>query len=270
MLLLLTLLFATRMAALPEVSAAEVATSDRLTVLEEQHGYFPCMDCHADQVTNPTPRFLTDEHDVPLEWDDEDGNTHIVPFGERVSFAQLLGKTADRSLRAQNLARIGEQLNAATYMQENAYSLEDSVYALTHGGGNLWCLDCHNADDRDKLRKLNGDVLTFNQSQFLCGQCHGPILTDWENGAHGRTNGYWNLEMDTQGISVRMLCVECHSPHAPAFPSRMPKPGPVSRLDNVSHPDPHRQHEALIGTRDDLGPHPWQKPESDSTSEGHP
>jgi uncharacterized CHY-type Zn-finger protein len=264
--LLLAVLFTLGLPLGASAAPHQIATSDRLAVLEEQHGYYPCMDCHADQVTNPTPRFLTDEHDVPLEWTDAEGNQHVVPFGERVSFAQLLGETADRSLRAQNLARIGERLHARTYMEENGYTLQDSIYTLTHGGANIWCLDCHNSEDRNKLQKLNGEELTFNQSQLLCGQCHGPILTDWENGAHGRTNGYWNLDMDTQGATIRLLCVECHFPHAPAFPSRMPKPGPVSRLDNISHPDPHQQHRSQIGTRDDLGPHPWTRSRADSAS----
>jgi len=232
------------------------------------------MDCHADQVTNPTPRFLTDEHDVPLEWQDEAGTTHFVPFGERVSFAQLLGRTSETDLRARNLARIGQRLGAETYMEENGYTLDDSVYALTHGGANLWCLDCHDADDRNQLRKLDGELLSYNQSQYLCGQCHGPILKDWEFGAHGRTNGYWNVQMDTDSVTTRLLCVECHIPHAPHFASRMPKPGPVSRLDNISHPDPHKQHESNPGKRDDLGPHPWEKkaqPATDKTDkEEHP
>lgn len=260
----LTLILSLAASVVPGASAADIRTSDRLEVLENQHGYFPCMDCHESQETNATPRFLVDEHDSPLQWEDEDGNTRFVPFGERVSFAQLLGKTAARDLRSQNLARIGERLNAAAYMEENGLSLADSVYTLTHGGANLWCLDCHSAEDRNSLHKLNGELLTFNQSQLLCGQCHGPILKDWEFGAHGRTNGYWNRDMDSENMSIRMLCVECHIPHSPAFANRMPKPGPVPRIDNISHPI-GIQHKESPGKRDDLGPHEWEKDKAKGT-----
>jgi len=239
--------------------ATPVKTSDRIEALESYHGYYPCMDCHEDIETNTTPRFLAEEHDVPLEWEDDDGVTHVVPFGERVSFAQLLGKTAETDIRSANLARIGVSLNATAYMEENDFALDDSVYVLTHGGANLWCLDCHSTTDHNKLQKLNGELLTFNQSQMLCGQCHGPILKDWEHGIHGRTNGYWNREMDTEDITTRLLCVECHIPHAPAFPSFMPKPGPISRIDNISKPGPGSHHPTPVGARDDLGPHPWDK-----------
>ena len=270
-LVFLAVIVASAPTVVPDSTKPPIKTSNRIEVLEDQHGYFPCMDCHEDIETNTTPRFLVEEHEIPLEWEDEDGNTRFVPFGERVSFAQLLGKTAGRSIRTTNLARVGTRINAAAYMEENDFALEDSVYVLTHGGANLWCLDCHSPTDRNQLRKLTGDLLSFNESQMLCGQCHGPILRDWEHGAHGRTNGYWNLDMDTENITTRLLCVECHIPHAPAFASRWPKQGPISRIDNISNPAPGGHHAPAPGARDDLGPHEWEKVEKADVKKGdHP
>ncbi len=244
--------------------ALALETSDRVTILEEYHGYFPCSDCHEDQETIATPRFLIDEHYEPLEWEDDDGNTYLVEFGELVSFAELLGATEGQDRRGENLARIGRQLQVAEYMEENGYAPEDSVWTLMHGGANLWCLDCHNADNRDYLRKLNGELLDFNQSHVLCGQCHGPILADWDIGLHGRTSGYWNLELDSDDVSVRLLCVECHIPHAPRFRSQQPMAGPVPR--RAGPPPEHVHHETHRGERDELGPHPWDDTDRAETS----
>jgi uncharacterized CHY-type Zn-finger protein len=239
---------------------SEIAVSDRLLDLEEYHGYYPCSDCHAEQETNPTPRFLEDEHAEPLEWEDETGETRVVEFGELLAVRDLLEGNGIPGLRGRNLVRIGRQLDLETWMEHSGASPEDSVWVLTHGGANLWCLDCHDTEDRDHLRRMNGELLTFNESHLLCGQCHGPILTDWEQGVHGRTNGYWNLAMDEDGESRRLVCVECHVPHAPQFRGMSPEPAPVARLDNISRPDPHAlAHPPEKGTGDDLGPHPWEK-----------
>ena len=72
-----------------------------------------------------------------------------------------------------------------------------------------WCLDCHNPDDRDKLRLANGDLVSFEESYYLCGQCHGTIFRDWKAGIHGKRTGEWN------GRKQYRLCVHCHNPHNP-------------------------------------------------------
>ena len=220
--------------------AGAQVTSDRIAVLSDYHGYYPCMDCHGDQETITTPRILEEEHFEPLEWEDDQGQTHFVPFGQRVAIADLLVEQDPNTLQSDNLARIGARLNIASYMAQNGLSPADSVWTLVHGGGNLWCLDCHNADDRDKLVKLNGELLSFNDSHLLCGECHGPILRDWDLGIHGKTVGYWNPEQGDEDATVRLLCVECHLPHRPAFSPYQPMPAPVLRVDGPgSHKGKH-------------------------------
>lgn len=246
--------------------SVELRTSDRIHELENYHGYFPCTDCHADQESNSRPRFLVDEHDVPIEWEDSTGTVRYATFGERVSFADLLGESGLRGRRAESLMKLGNQLNARAHMEDLELAPEDSTWAPLHGGANLWCLDCHDHDDRDQLRLLNGEQVGFNESHLLCGQCHGPVLRDWDDGLHGRTNGYWNPALDAEGTSSRLLCVDCHMPHAPAFPGMQPLAAPVSRIDNLPAGD--YQHRIPHGLHDELEPvHPSRR-KAAATKEG--
>jgi len=224
------------------VHAGAQATSDRITILSDYHGYYPCMDCHGDQESIPTPRILEEEHEVPLDWVDDDGVEHFVPFGRRVALADLLGTDGKDDMASLDLVRIGVRLRIDQYMQDNDLAVTDSVWTLVHGGGNLWCLDCHDSADRDKLHKLNGETLTFNQSHLLCGECHGPILRDWDRGIHGTTTGYWDLAQDSGGSSIRKLCVECHTPHDPVFRPLQPLAGPVTRVPGPGAHDKHLEN----------------------------
>ena len=83
-----------------------------------------------------------------------------------------------------------------------------------------WCLDCHNKDERNYLRLINGDTISFEQSHRLCGQCHGLIYRDWKRGIHGRRVGQWN------GKKLYLLCAHCHDPHKPKFRKLMAQDPP--------------------------------------------
>ncbi len=207
-----------------------LTTSDRIQVLTNIHGYYPCMDCHGDQTTVTTPRIMEEEHAEPLVWTDADGIDHSLSFGERISIGELLSSTKPGDRRSDKVARVGNSIGIRNFMEFNGLSAEDSVWAMLHGGGNIWCLNCHDDEDRNKLVKLNGETITFNESHLLCGECHGSILTDWDLGIHGKTTGYWDPDADTENSSRRLLCVECHNPHAPAFAPMKALPPPVPRL----------------------------------------
>ena len=213
------------------MTATAQVTADRIDVLENQHGYFPCMDCHGDQETITTPRILEEDHGEPHEWEDDEGNIHFVPFGRLVAIADLLGESGGEDLTSVALARIGTRLDIASYMEMNELAPADSVWTLIHGGGNLWCLNCHDEEDRDKLKGIDGELLTFNQSPLLCGGCHGPKLRDWDAGIHGKTTGYWDPTQGDVEATVIQLCVECHPAHDPAFPAIQPMAGPVTRIE---------------------------------------
>jgi hypothetical protein len=96
---------------------------------------------------------------------------------------------------------------------------EDIV--LHHDEKNRWCLDCHDAQNRDKLHLADGRLVDFTESYRLCGQCHGPTLRNWKAGEHGKRTGMWN------GEKQYLLCASCHNPHSPGFKPLKPKPAPV-------------------------------------------
>jgi hypothetical protein len=97
--------------------------------------------------------------------------------------------------------------------------------SFNHASEQRWCLDCHNPDDRDVLRLANGDLVYFEESYNLCGQCHGTIFRDWKAGIHGKRTGEWN------GRKQYRLCVHCHNPHNPKFKPIKPLPPPNKPLE---------------------------------------
>ncbi len=98
--------------------------------------------------------------------------------------------------------------------------LAHTEIVLHHDEQNRWCLDCHDATDRDQLHLASGAPVSFKESYRLCGQCHGDKYRDWKVGVHGRRTGNWN------GRKEYLLCVNCHDAHSPHFKPLKPKPAP--------------------------------------------
>ncbi len=92
---------------------------------------------------------------------------------------------------------------------------------LRHDEKNRWCLDCHDAVNRDQLHLADGRPVKFTESYRLCGQCHGTQLRDWKAGEHGKRTGSWS------GVKQYLLCVSCHSPHSPRFKPLKPQAPPL-------------------------------------------
>jgi hypothetical protein len=92
---------------------------------------------------------------------------------------------------------------------------------LRHDEEHRWCLDCHNANDRDALHLASGERVPFEESYRLCGQCHGEKYRDWRAGVHGRRTGEWS------GEKKYLLCAHCHDPHRPRFQPIAPLAAPV-------------------------------------------
>ncbi len=99
---------------------------------------------------------------------------------------------------------------------------EHTAITLRHAEKERWCLDCHSAGNRDKLRLADGETIDFTESYRLCGQCHGNIYRDWKAGIHGKRTGSF-----TGGKRTYLLCVGCHNPHDPKFKPLKPEPPPV-------------------------------------------
>lgn len=89
--------------------------------------------------------------------------------------------------------------------------------------GNDHCFNCHDPANLAELRTASGKKLKLTESTLLCASCHGPSYRDWESGAHGRRNGYWDAKL---GTTERKDCTSCHDPHAPMLPRLKPLPPP--------------------------------------------
>ena len=98
---------------------------------------------------------------------------------------------------------------------------EHTSIVLHHAEDVRWCLDCHDAANRDVLHLQNGEKIPFSESYRLCGQCHGDKYRDWKVGVHGKRTGLWD------GEKQYLLCAHCHNPHSPAYKPIAPEPPPV-------------------------------------------
>ncbi len=96
--------------------------------------------------------------------------------------------------------------------------------------GNLTCLSCHAVGQPPKLKLADGTLLDTHDAIRLCAQCHGVQYDNYQHGAHGGMNGYWDL---SRGPRVRNHCVDCHAPHAPAIKPVQPRPPPRDRFFNA-------------------------------------
>jgi hypothetical protein len=100
---------------------------------------------------------------------------------------------------------------------------QDMVMQHGRNHRNENCFNCHDEANHAMLHRSDGRKFKLVESTELCAGCHGPTYRDWEIGIHGRISGYWDRNL---GPVTRQDCVSCHNPHAPAFPSIKPAPGP--------------------------------------------
>lgn len=105
-----------------------------------------------------------------------------------------------------------------------AEELDDFHQGLRFVHGNLSCQSCHNLDNHDTLRLSDGTAIPFLEVRRVCSQCHPEKADAFAHGAHGGMNGYWDR---TRGPRLRNNCIHCHDPHAPAYPTFRPAPGPT-------------------------------------------
>ena len=117
----------------------------------------------------------------------------------------------------------GSQAQSALLKADAPKDFHDGL-KVDHGG--IACASCHD-QDRSLLHLADGSKLEFDQSLQLCAQCHGVQYRDYSRGAHGGMNGYWDLR---RGGRERNTCVDCHSPHNPAYERMWPVHPPKDRF----------------------------------------
>lgn len=108
--------------------------------------------------------------------------------------------------------------------------------------GELACYACHHPDDSDALRLADSTRLDYADVMTLCAQCHGPQAKDYEHGAHGGMNGYWDL---SRGPRTRNNCIDCHDPHSPQFPMMQPTFKPRDRFLDPATTGQSESHQAI-------------------------
>jgi nitrate reductase cytochrome c-type subunit len=113
------------------------------------------------------------------------------------------------------------------HQNKTVKTLDEFHSGMAFSHGTVSCLSCHNAADYDSLQLADGSRIEFTDVMTLCGQCHGPQMKDYEHGAHGGLNGYWDL---TRGPQQKNNCVDCHNPHSPQFPKMQPTFKPKDRF----------------------------------------
>lgn len=92
------------------------------------------------------------------------------------------------------------------------------------------CRSCHAEGDVTALHLADGRTIEMREAMTLCAQCHGSQFRDYQHGSHGGMRGYWDR---SRGERQRNHCVDCHDPHAPAYPSYLPMPAPRDRVRPV-------------------------------------
>ncbi|MBF0152600.1 MAG: hypothetical protein HQL64_02535 [Magnetococcales bacterium] len=95
-----------------------------------------------------------------------------------------------------------------------------NLMTLSHGKGRVWCLDCHAADAREKLRAGGDTLVDWTEADRSCALCHGRNVDKWQAGIHGKRVGSW------RGARTILRCRECHDAHQPAIPPWVPDPPP--------------------------------------------
>jgi hypothetical protein len=116
----------------------------------------------------------------------------------------------------------------------SAGTLDEFHQGMTFNHGTIACYACHNPNDSDALRLADGSKVAYENVMTLCSQCHSKQAESFAHGAHGGMNGHWDL---TRGPQMKNNCIDCHDPHAPAYPKMIVGFKPKDRFN-----EPHDEH----------------------------
>ncbi|TWU46913.1 hypothetical protein [Rubripirellula reticaptiva] len=122
-----------------------------------------------------------------------------------------------------------------------AATLDEFHQGLQFNHGTIACYSCHHSQNTDSLRMADGTQIDFADVMTLCSQCHSKQAESFAHGAHGGMNGFWDL---SRGPQTKNNCIDCHDPHAPAFPKMIVDFKPRDRFNEpVVHDHGETTHE---------------------------
>lgn len=125
--------------------------------------------------------------------------------------------------------------------QQNLEGEHADIDARFDHGLNTYCVNCHHQTDRNSYVDHDGSPIPSSEPAKLCAKCHGPTYRDWQAGVHGRLNGSW---LRSSPERTRLLCIQCHDPHAPKFAPMVPDPpAPRTRFETADSNVGHDTHE---------------------------
>ena len=171
----------------------------------------------------PAPPALADTAALAPTSVNERGETIVHPRGLGMLRTSVRDIHGDRAGVACSTCHV----DLPARMVDTVDELEDFHTEMEMAHGELSCGTCHDREDRDKLRLIDGEAIAYLDVMNLCAQCHSREYRAYRHGAHGGMTGYWDRE---RGERTRLSCIGCHDPHAPAFPQMMPAPPPRDRF----------------------------------------
>lgn len=199
-----------------------------------------CLECHGDLKSEPEAvkayfaavKDAEGAYRLPRRWETRDAKANHAGHAKAgVACAACHGEPSDAPFAKPKSVTLmaacvacHEERKAPQKCESCHETIRERQHAnivLKHAEEQRGCLDCHSAEDRDRLHLANGTKIEFSESYLLCGQCHGPNLRDWRAGIHGKRTGMWD------GRKEYLLCAHCHNPHAPPFQPLRPLPPPV-------------------------------------------
>ena len=141
---------------------------------------------------------------VPLLDKIPEGHAVVKPRSEKLSLLAQCGTACHNGVYPKGWPKDNKPVPIPTME-----AMFPDAKNFQHGRGSIWCLDCHHATKRNMLVSHQGDPISFDQPQLLCGKCHGDKLRDWRDGIHGKRIG----DFTSTGKKRWFTCTECHNPH---------------------------------------------------------
>ena len=176
---------------------------------------------NGDTKTYPRPDDLAKKNDSGADetilFFGEDDDTHL----DKVPPRMVMGLDLERMGWKYDCMECHRHVDDPRFNREEL-KVEHEHMVFNHGN-NRYCLNCHHPENRNAFVDYDGSEIPEAEVTMLCAKCHGPKYRDWKAGVHGRQNGYWD---PSKGPKSKLRCIQCHDPHAPAFPLIQPEAAP--------------------------------------------